>query len=105
VELLVGYSLEEWFACAPAVTTEGVILGIGVKTIAFAVPAAMLVVAVASGLVALRCLRRIEPRHDPSLQRARWMAIAGVMNSVLYSLTILASLAVPAFLMVCETTP
>ena len=106
IELVSGYSLEEWFACSPATTTEGEILGVGVRALAVAIPLAMTVLALVAGLVAASCLRRIpsEP-GDHITQRARWMAWAGIFNSVLYGLAIVTSLAAPLLLDVCATTP
>lgn len=105
IALVVGYSLEEWFACSPATTDEGTILGFGVRPLATAVSTAMFLVAVGAGIVAWRCLARIRSEDDPTIQRARWMAIAGVMNSILYALAIVVTLLVPLLLRVCETTP
>lgn len=106
VALVAGYSLEEWFACSPATTTEGVILGIGVRTLAYAIPLGMTGFAVLAGVTSFACLRRIpaEPL-DHVTQRARWMAWAGIFNSVLYALAIITSVAGPLFLDVCATTP
>ena len=106
VELVAGYSLEEWFACSPATSTPGDILGLDVRAVALGISLATVVVAVAAGLVSLRCLRRIEPdATDRVHQRARWMAIAGIMNSTLYGLAIVTSMFAPLILRVCETTP
>lgn len=106
-QLLVNYSLEEWFACAPAVTAEGRVIGVAVPTFALVVTIGLTLLATSAGSVALSCLRRIQA-HDGDThvsQRARWMAIAGVMNSVLYLLLIVASFGPPLLLDVCRTTP
>ena len=106
IQLLSGYSLEEWFACSPATTSEGVILGLGVRTWALAIPVTGALVTLVAGLVAWSCLRRI-PRAptDHVTQRARWMAWAGILNSILYGLVIVTSTAVPLVLDACATTP
>lgn len=106
VGLVSGYSLEEWFACSPATTTEGQVLGIGVRVLGLVIPIAAGAVAAAAGLVAATCLRRIpsEPR-DHVTQRAKWMAWAGIFNSVLYGLAIVTTVAAPLLLDVCATTP
>ena len=105
-QLLVNYSLEEWFACAPATTEEGLVLGATVTGFALAVTLALAILATVSGVVAVSCLRRIRTEaEDDTSQRARWMAVAGVMNSVLYLLLIVASFGPPLFLDVCRTTP
>ena len=105
IALLVGYSLEEWFACSPAATEPGTVLGVDVGAAGLGIAIAMLLVAIASGLVAWSCLVRIPADGEASVQRARWMAIAGIMNSVLYGLAIVTSMFAPVLLNVCETTP
>lgn len=104
--LLSGYSLEEWFACSPAATDQGEVLGLGVRALGLVIPIAMTGVAVAAGLVAGRCLRAIPKQPgDHITARARWMAWAGIFNSVLYGLAIAVTVAAPLLLGVCETTP
>ena len=106
VQLIVNYSLEEWFACAPATTVRGEVLGITVPTTALVVTAATTLIAVAAGLVSLRCYRKItDDPADEVVSRARWMALAGIMNSVLYLIVILASVGPPLVLDVCELGP
>lgn len=106
VQLIVNYSLEEWFACAPATTVRGEVLGVGVPTTALVVTSATTLIALAAGLVSLRCYRRItDGPADEVGSRARWMALAGMMNSVLYLIVILASVGPPLLLDVCESSP
>ncbi|MDQ4070408.1 MAG: hypothetical protein M3203_13210 [Actinomycetota bacterium] len=83
---LVGnYSLEEWFACSSSAQDPGRVLGLGVNTFSLLFNTAMLAVAVASGLVALRCWRRARVATDGErLERARWMAFAGVVEACLF---------------------
>ena len=105
-QLVLTYSLEEWFACSPATTDRGEVFGLGVTTVAVLITAILTVVAVASGLVALGCYRKLQNNGaDEIRSRARWMAVAGMMNSVLYVIIILASFGPPALLGVCEVTP
>lgn len=101
VQLLLNYSLEEWFACSPATQTRGVILGLEVDVVATIITVALAGVAVLAGAVSIRCLRSNDLRGR-SEGRVRWMAIAGIMNSVLYLITIVVALFVPAILGTCE---
>lgn len=100
-QLMLNYSLEEWFACSPASQTRGLVLGVDVDVVATVITATLAVVGVLAGLVSLRCLRRIKSVGEDG-GRARWMAIAGVMNSLLYTLIILFSFVVPVVLGTCE---
>jgi H+/Cl- antiporter ClcA len=103
-QLVVNYSLEEWFACSPSSTDKGQILGLDVRAFALGVTVALGVVAALGGVVAVRCLRRINNGDDVT-SRARWMAYAGILNSVLYLFIIVASVAPPLILPVCEFLP
>ncbi|HEX2241035.1 MAG TPA: hypothetical protein VHJ82_07855 [Actinomycetota bacterium] len=105
-QLVVNYSLEEWFACSPGAQERGEVAGLGVPTAAVIVSATLTVVAVLAGLVAWRCLRRMTTRSDASVGgRARWMAVAGIMNTILYTIALVASFAPPALLDVCRSSP
>ena len=104
LQLTLNYSLEEWFACAPSTTATGEVLGYGVPTVALVVSSALGAVAVAAGLVSLSYYRRIQ-NGDEVTSRARWMALAGIMNSVLYVIIIVASFGPPLLLDVCEVSP
>jgi hypothetical protein len=106
VQLLVNYSLEEWFACAPSTEAEGEILGLSVGSLALLVTTVLAAVAVVGLLVSLGC-RRALAKEDalPGIQRARWMAVAGIFNSILYLALIVASYGPPLLLGVCETSP
>jgi hypothetical protein len=105
-QLIVNYSLEEFFACSPGVTTEGEILGIHVSVLALVVTGILALIAFAAGVVSVAFYRRTRSLGgDDTSERTRWMAIVGVMNSVLYFLIMLASFAPPLILGVCETSP
>ena len=105
--LVAGYSLEEWFACSPSATEPGRILGLSVDTFGAIVNAAMAVVALASGLAALHCHRRLRqlPAGDERLERARWMAFAGIVEAPLFLAAILLGFSPLAMLGTCETAP
>lgn len=104
-QLIVNYSLEEWFACSPGTQTEGTILGMGVETVALLVSAILGAVAVAGAAAAFGCYRRAPNSDDPSGRRIRWMGLAGVMNSILYVVVIAVSFGPPLLLDICETSP
>ena len=106
LQLTLNYSLEEWFACAPSTTATGEVFGYGVPTVALVVSSILGAVAVAAGLVSLSCYRKIANGDaDEISTRARWMALAGIMNSVLYLIIIVASFGPPLLLDVCEVSP
>jgi len=106
VQLLVTYSLEEWFACSPSTRAEGEVLGMSVDAVAFAVTSVLAGLALAGLLVSLGCRRALRASEDRDVdQRARWMALAGVFNSVLYLAIIVVSYGPPALLDVCRTSP
>ena len=104
VQLTLNYSLEEWFACSPSTTATGEVIGLTVPTAGLATSVAATAVAVFAGVASLICYRRVGP-SGVSATRAKWMALAGIMNSVLYLIVILASFGPPLLLDVCEVSP
>ena len=107
-QLIVNYSLEEWFACAPATEERGEILGLGVPTVALVVTTALAALAAAGLLVAISCLRKLRAAGGDApgtIERARWMALAGIFNGVLYGIIILASYGPPLILDTCTSPP
>ena len=106
-----NYSLEEWFACSESAHHKGEILGVGVKTVSLLFNSAMLAVAVASGLVALGCWRKLRGQNgdeqdaDDQMERARWMAFAGAVEGALFVGIILLGYLPSLMIDVCETTP
>jgi hypothetical protein len=105
--LVVNYSLEEWFACSASAAQPGEILGFPLRTVALMVNSAMAVVAATSGLVAFSCWRqlRLEGGGDEQLDRARWMAFAGIIEAVLFLPIILLGFVPPLLLRPCEIAP
>jgi hypothetical protein len=102
--MMIGYSTEEWFACSPSTTHPGEMFGLDVRTFVVILTVVMALVALAALLAAISCLRKIGPAEDTN-RRPRWMAIAGIMNSVLYLLIILGGLGPALILDVCERSP
>lgn len=106
LQLLATYSLEEWFACAPSTRAEGEVLGMSVDGMALSITTVLAGIAVAGLLVSLGCRRALRRSGASDVdQRARWMALAGIFNSVLYLVIILVSYGPPVLLDVCETSP
>jgi hypothetical protein len=103
--MVIGYSLEEWFACSPSTTSPGEVLGMDVRSVAIVITIVFGTVAAAAGLVALRHLRRAPRPGDEGPMRVRWMAIVGLMNSGLYLLIILGGFGPAFILQVCEVSP
>lgn len=104
--LVASYSLEEWFACSPSAGDPGKILGVSVDTMAILVNSALAVVAAASLLTALTCRRRLPPANgDEALARARFMALAGIIEGALFVPAVLFGLVPPFLLGTCQTTP
>jgi len=106
----VNYSLEEWFACSESAHHQGEVLGVGVKTFSLVFNSAMVAVAVLSGLVALSCQRKLKAQGgdasgDDQLERARWMAFAGIVEAALFLGIILLGYLPSLMIDVCETTP
>ncbi len=106
----VNYSLEEWFACSESAHDKGEILGVGVKTVSLVFNSAMVGLAVLSGLVALSCWRKLkaddgDEKADDPLERARWMAFAGIVEAALFLGIILLGYLPSLMIDVCETTP
>jgi hypothetical protein len=103
--LVVNYALEEWFACSPSAQEPGRILGMPLGTFSIAFNSAMLALAVLAGLVALACLLGRKDGDGERMERARWMAFAGVVEGALFTAIILLGYAPALMLGVCNTTP
>jgi hypothetical protein len=104
--LFLNYSLEEWFACAPATTDRGEVLGFGVHDVSLVLNTVMALVAAASGLVALATWRRLRRVSDgDSVERAQWMAFAGTVEGALFLAMILLGFLPPVLLHTCATAP
>jgi len=102
--LFLNYSLEEWFACSPATTDRGEIFGFGVRDVSLVLNTAMVLVAAASGLVALATWRRLRRASDgDSLERAQWMVFAGTVEGALFLAMILLGYLPPVILRTCAT--
>jgi hypothetical protein len=104
--LLLNYSLEEWFACSPATTDRGEILGFSVDAVSWTLNSLMVLTAAAAGLTALASWRRLRRASDGDvLERERWMAFAGIIEGVIFVGAILLGFLPPLLLDTCATSP
>jgi hypothetical protein len=104
--LVLNYSLEEWFACSRSAEHRGHVLGLPVHTMAFVINTAMAVIALLSGLVAWRCWKKLRGADgDEHLDRARWMAFAGVVECCLFLGIILLGYLPELTLRTCVSSP
>jgi hypothetical protein len=104
--LLLNYSLEEWFACSPATTDKGEILGFTVDQVSWTLNSLMALTAAAAGVTALASWRRLRRASDGDvLDRQRWMAFAGMVEGVIFVGAILLGYLPPLLLDTCATSP
>lgn len=87
-QFLLNYNLADSLGCSPSALR---FLGMdaGVKTAIGAVTAVAALVCVVTGALSLAAYRRYRAADPTTGQRARWMALAGVMVAVLFLLMIL----------------
>jgi hypothetical protein len=101
-----NYSLEEWFACSPATTDKGEILGFTVDQVSWTLNSLMALTAAAAGATALASWRRLRRASDGDvLDRERWMAFAGMVEGVIFVGAILLGYLPPLLLDTCATSP
>ena len=105
--LLANYSLEEWFACSHSSEHKGQIFGYSVHAVSIVINSLMLALAVASGLVAYSCWKKLRGQEggEERLERARWMAFAGIVEASLFTGIILLGYLPALIVGICETTP
>jgi hypothetical protein len=104
--LILNYSLEEWFACSPATTERGEILGFTVDQVSWTLNSLMALTAAAAGVTALASWRRLQRASNGDvLERERWMAFAGIVEGVIFVGAILLGYLPPLLLDTCATSP
>jgi hypothetical protein len=92
VQLMGSWALGEVVACAPANRTMGTLFGVHLNAVAAVMNAALLAISVLAGIGSLAEWRARRAEHDPTPeQRATWLALAGVISSILFSLGIVMS--------------
>jgi len=113
VQLGINYQWEEFLACSPSNTTHpGYVFGIDVRTWVVIVNVVVTVGTLAALATSIRCWRRTsvvpvggsgirttEHRRDT----AHWMALAGIANSVLFLLFIVAGFGPAVILRPCQS--
>jgi hypothetical protein len=106
VHLGLNYSLEEWFACSPANTDRGEILGFTVDQMSWTLNSLMALTAAAAGLTALASWRRLKRASNGDvLEREQWMAFAGMVEGVIFLGAILLGYLPPLLLDTCAMSP
>jgi hypothetical protein len=127
VQLGINYQWEEFFACSPSVTHRGVVLGIDVRSWVLIVNVVVTAGALAALATSIRCWRRTSvvpvvgvstaaggsrrrgqgdtpcPPGEHRRDTAHWMALAGIANSVLFLLMIVAGFGPAVILKTCQT--
>lgn len=98
-QLFLLYALEDIVACTPAARDPGFILGIEIRTLAYAITAIAAALALLAGLGALRQLRNLHAGE--ATPGYRWMATAGVLSSALFLGVILMKLLPLALVSTC----
>jgi hypothetical protein len=104
LQLYGNWVMGEILACSPANAADaGSILGLPVEVVAGVVNGVLLFATVGSGVLAFLRLRAIRAGGDSSpADRATWLAVAGVMTSVLFSIVIAMSYVVVALVRGCS---
>jgi len=126
IQIYVNYQWEEVLACSPGVTDRGQVLGIDVRTVIMLVNTVAAAGTLAALAVAWRCYRRTaavevagvrtavggsrrpcrgDTPHPPGEHHrdvAHWMALAGVINSVLFLFLIVVGYAPAIMLRPCQ---
>jgi hypothetical protein len=98
VQLYGDWLLGEVVGCAPATRARGTVLGLQVGQATGLLSAVVLAITVASGVLSFLELRTVRREGDDTIgSRAAWVATAGVMTSVLFSIVIATSFLAVAF--------
>jgi hypothetical protein len=102
----ISYVLEDVFACAPATTDRGEILGFSADEVSWTLNSLMLLIAAAAGLTALASWRRLRQASDGDrLERSQWMAFAGMVEGAIFLAAIALGYLPPLLLDTCTTSP
>jgi hypothetical protein len=103
VQLFTLFMLEDVIACAPATRAKGLVLGIGIRPAALTVTAVLALATLGAGVMSSVLLARLRRRDgSDAAERARWMATAGIMNSVLFLSVIVVKIAGPLMIGACR---
>lgn len=105
VQLVVGWALEEMIACTPGAGFSGVIWGVDVRTLILAMNAALGGIVLAALASSVRARGRLRAANHSTGEVDRWMATAGIINSVVFGILVFTGFLPPLTLEVCRTTP
>jgi hypothetical protein len=102
----IGWALEEVFACAPATTDRGEILGFSSNQVSWVLNSIMVLIAAAAGLTAVATWRRLRHATDGDrLERSQWMAFAGMVEGAIFVVAIALGFVPPLLLDTCTVSP
>lgn len=89
LQLVLDWGLSEVVACAPATRPPPSILGLPLQTTLLVITLVLLAATILSGLGAWRRLRRLDPSEH---RLEHFVAVAGVMTAVLFTIVISAGI-------------
>ena len=101
-QLLLDFGLDESVACTPGARFSGMFFNVDVGTVVQIVNTVATVLTLLALFVSYRCYRRLKESDSTVANRARWMAIAGMFDSALFLMLILAKFLPVLFLHGCE---
>jgi hypothetical protein len=99
LQVLIGYGAEEIACSAGSQTSE--LLGIGIHPWIVATHILLIAVTLVAGVVSSYCWRGTKPEATTG-DRARWMALTGLMVSVLFLIVLAAGFFPSLFLSTCD---
>lgn len=104
LQLFALYMLEDFISCTPGSQTPGLIMGIGVKPIALAITGILGLATIVTGILSFRFWKRTRENgwREEELPAGRWLALGGILQSILFSFIILIKIVPPLILGVCE---
>lgn len=103
--LYVNYGLEEVIACSPGAGPTGEIWSLPLRSFVLLVNGGLFAVAVAALLVSVIWYRRLRDTDDSVGGVARWLALAGIIDSVVFGLVLAGGFVPPLILETCQVTP
>lgn len=104
VQLFALYMLEDFISCTPGSQTPGAILGVGVRPLAVFITVVLSAATIAAGSISYRFWQkmRTETSEGAAAGRARWMALAGIMGTLLFLAIIVIKIAPPLLIGTCQ---
>jgi hypothetical protein len=105
LHLMLGYMTEDVIACTPGSSTQGEILGFGVRPVVIAINVVLISATLLALVVSIAAWRRLRASDDRDREaRPAWMALVGIMDSALFALIIAGGFVPPLVLDVCRST-